>query len=273
MHIIPADYRGSTADECELYTSRLCPKGKQLTKLNKTSATRSENSHITSPTPRKPKLVLNLSVKGGWVKKRKEISLDLSSSFSSALQPSATSQGVHLSLLSLPSASSCGLAPVLTTSGELSCQGHQQAPMGKPQWLHSATACMETALASGSVYLPLLPLPNTASPSSVIPFLTLPPYPFSNAPASHGSNRLSLLGYGSVAFHLHLYSLSCSTASLPRQYWESFLTFPFSLRIPSPHFLSPLFRFFGLKIFYGRYYYSSRYYVYHFSFIIMLLSW
>lgn len=192
-------------------------KGKQLTKLSRTSATGSENPHITSPAPRKPKLVLNLSVKGGWVKKRKEISLDLSSSFSSALQPSANSQGVHLSLLSLPSASSCGLAPVLSTSGELSCQGHQKAQMGKPQWLHSATACMETALASGSVYLPLLPLPNTASPSSVIPFLTLPPYPFSNAPASHGFNRLSLLGYGSVAIHLHFYSLICSTASLPRQ--------------------------------------------------------
>lgn len=134
MHIIPAprDYRSSTADECELYTSRLCPNGKQLTKLNKTSASGSENSHVTSPTPRKPKLALNLSVKGGGLRKEKK-SLDLPSSFSSALQSSANSQGVHLSLLSLPPASSCDLAPVLTTSGELSCQGHQQAPMGKPQ--------------------------------------------------------------------------------------------------------------------------------------------
>lgn len=99
-----------------------------------------KNSHITSPIPRKPKLVSNLSVKGGGL--RKEISLDLSSSFSSALQPSANSQGVHLSLpvtwLLFSSAGTTGQAPMTT----------------------SATACMETALASGSVYLPLLPLPK-----------------------------------------------------------------------------------------------------------------
>lgn len=140
-----------------------------------------KNSHITSPIPRKPKLVSNLSVKGGGL--RKEISLDLSSSFSSALQPSANSQGVHLSLpvtwLLFSSAGTNGQAP-MTTQPQLAWRLH---------WHLAVSTSLSFLSLLGDF------------------FLALPPYPFSNAPASHGS----------VAIHLQLYSFVCSTASLPSQ--------------------------------------------------------
>lgn len=168
MHIIPAprDYRSSTADECELYTSRLCPNGKQLTKLNKTRATGSENSHVTSPTPRKPKLALNLSVKGGGL--RKEISRLTQffllcsaiickqsggspvSSFPSPcffLWPGSCSYHVWGTVLSRTSAGTNGQAPMTTLSHRLhgDCFGiwqclppspsSSQTPPLPPWWL------------------------------------------------------------------------------------------------------------------------------------------
>lgn len=115
----------------------------------------------------------------------------------------------------------------------------------------------------------LPPSPSSSQTPSLPPrwlffwlFLLIPS--FSNALASHGS----------VAIHLQLYSFICSTASLPSQEpgshsWLFLFLLGYHLHI----FIIPLFRFFVLKMFYGRYYYSSRYYVYHFSFIITLLPW